>query len=151
MSILHAVGRVLVGSALIADGAGVLKSPEAHEKAAAPWMTKVAERTQIPDRPDIAVKGAAGKLIADGVLVLGMAPRLGGLCAALILAPVTALGYQFWTVKDKDDRAAVRKGFLAHLALLGGAVLVAGGGPKKKVTPKPKDAKKKTTKGSQPK
>lgn len=70
---------------------------------------------------------AAGAMLATGRL-----PRLGGLLAALSLAPTTVVGHAFWEKSDPAERAQHRTQFLKNLAIIGGSLMVAvdtGGRP----------------------
>jgi uncharacterized membrane protein YphA (DoxX/SURF4 family) len=118
----------MIGACLITDGLAALRDPAPHAEVAAPITAQLAKLSSLPDNPVACVRAAGGTLTAAGALVaVGLAPRLAGALAAAVLAPVTALGYQFWTVKqDPERRAQVRAGFLSHLALLGGALAIAG-------------------------
>jgi uncharacterized membrane protein YphA (DoxX/SURF4 family) len=133
MSLIRFLARPMVGASYVADGVDVIRNPDKHVELAAPIIAKVSDvagGVQIP--ATTVVRAAGGQLAGAGVLMsLGIFPRLAAAAAAVILAPVTALGYQFWKISDPTERAQTRQGFLAHLALLGGALLVLASGSKK--------------------
>ncbi|MCL1898286.1 MAG: DoxX family membrane protein [Micrococcales bacterium] len=125
MSFLRFAGRAMLGGALVADGVDALRHPEDHAEAIQPWVAKAAESIPIPDDPVQVSKAAAGGLIAGGAMIAtGVMSRLGACLSSSILSAATALGHPFWKEGDPDTRRQERKGFLMHLAMLGGAVLV---------------------------
>ncbi|MCL2788396.1 MAG: DoxX family membrane protein [Micrococcales bacterium] len=128
MSLLRFAARAMVAGPLVAEGVEALLHPQDHEQVAAPILEKVAGKTPvpIPGTPRDCVRASAGTLIAAGTLAgLGVGTRLAGLAAAGVLGPSTALGYQFWKVKDRKERKAVRQEFLRHLLMTGAALLLA--------------------------
>jgi len=128
MSFIRFAGRALLGGALIADGIDALRHPEDHAQAIEPWVAKAAESVPFANDPVQVSKAAAGGLIAGGAMIAtGVMSRLGACAASSILTGVTALGYPFWQEKDQDARRQVKQGFVMHLAMLGGAVLVLAG------------------------
>ena len=132
MSLIRFAGRAMLGGALIADGIDALRHPTEHTEAIEPWVAKIAESVPLPDDPSQVAKAAAGGVIAGGAMIAtGLLGRLGACLASSVLAVATVVGYPFWTKKDKVERRQMTKGFVMHLAMLGGTVLVLAG-PKKK-------------------
>jgi len=137
MSFIRFAGRAMLGGALIADGVDALRHPEPHAEAVQPWVAKVAESLPIPDDPVQVTKAAAAGVIAGGAMIAsGVMSRLGACVSSSVVAPSIVLGYPFWKEQDQEARRQVLKGFVMHLALLGGTCLVLAG------------SKKKATKGS---
>jgi len=127
----------MLGGALIADGVDALRHPEPHAEAVEPWIAKVAESLPIPEDAVQVTKAAAGGVIAGGAMIAsGIMGRFGACIASSVVAPSVVVGYPFWKEEDPEARRQVLKGFIMHLAMLGGTLLVLAG-YKKKVASKP--------------
>jgi uncharacterized membrane protein YphA (DoxX/SURF4 family) len=115
-----------VAGLFIAEGIDVLRHPEPHVDAVAPIVDRMNGVTLAGMGPAAIVRGTGGGLVASGLLIaLGIAPRLGGAAAAAVLAPATAVGYQFWTKDDPSARRHTRADLLKSAALTGAALLIA--------------------------
>jgi len=127
----------MLGGALIADGVDALRHPEPHAEAVEPWIAKLAESVPIPEDAVQVTKAAASGVIAGGVMIAsGVMGRLGACVASSVVAPSVVVGYPFWKEEDPEARRQVLKGFIMHLAMLGGTLLVLAG-YKKKAAHKP--------------
>jgi uncharacterized membrane protein YphA (DoxX/SURF4 family) len=129
MSILRFQARALIGAAVIADGVDALRRPAAHEQAAAPLVAKLAAATDRDVKAAQAVRATGiGQAVGGGLIAASVAPRLGALVSLLATVPAALFGYRFWEVRDDPvRRAELQRGFFAHLALAGGALLVLAG------------------------
>jgi uncharacterized membrane protein YphA (DoxX/SURF4 family) len=67
---------------------------------------------------------AVTQVVAGGLIASSLAPRLGAVASLAATLPAALFGYRFWEMDDADQRARARRGFFAHIALVGAALLI---------------------------
>jgi putative oxidoreductase len=78
-------------------------------------------------QPDAAVIATGALLLAGGAsIVLGLKPKLGALALVTFLAVVSPVMHDFWNSQDPMQRQFEMVHFMQNLALLGGALALAG-------------------------
>ncbi|MDR2453108.1 MAG: hypothetical protein LBD51_00810 [Bifidobacteriaceae bacterium] len=128
MSIVRIKARALIGAAVIADGVDVLRQPAPHEQVAAPLVAAVGRALgQELQASQVVRASAIAQTVGGSLIASSIAPRLGALASLAATVPAALFGYRFWAVDDADQRAWLRRGFFAHLALAGAALLVLAG------------------------
>jgi uncharacterized membrane protein YphA (DoxX/SURF4 family) len=116
MEYLFLLGRVLFGGFFLFNGYRHLTGASA--------MAPYAASKGIP-APKAAILGSGVLLLLGGLsLVLGVKPKLGILCLALFLLPVTFTMHNYWADKDPQARQMNEIQFHKNLALLGGALML---------------------------
>jgi putative oxidoreductase len=79
--------------------------------------------------PHVTVKLAGILAVAGGLSVaLGVYAQIGALLLVAFLLPVTVMLHRFWGLSDPQAAAMQRIQFEKNVALMGGALLVAGFG-----------------------
>jgi uncharacterized membrane protein YphA (DoxX/SURF4 family) len=133
MAVLRAAARVLLGWVFVRAGLDVLRHPEPRVRTAGPFLEQLRSSLPVwPDDPTMLVRAnAAVQLGAGSLLALGPArvARLAALALAASLVPTTLGGHAFWRHTDPAQRAQQQIHFDKNLAMLGGLLLVALGGP----------------------
>lgn len=78
-------------------------------------------------QPELAVLFSGALLVAGGLSVLfGLWPQIGAACIGLFLVGVTPIMHDFWNVADPAQRMNEMGHFMKNMALLGGAMMLAG-------------------------
>ncbi|MDR0945069.1 MAG: hypothetical protein LBM66_02755 [Bifidobacteriaceae bacterium] len=124
---IRTLSRGLVGAVLAAEGIAVLRRPSTHADSAAAILDPIERATGTEIDATLAVRASGAALTGlAGAVGLGFAPRAAAAASAAILAPATALGYQFWRAHG-EEREAKAAGFFQHLALFAAALAIAAG------------------------
>jgi uncharacterized membrane protein YphA (DoxX/SURF4 family) len=122
---LRAAGRVALAAMFITGGADAMLTP-------GPRAAKAAE-LGVPLDPELAVRLNGAAMLGAGVaLALGIWPRLAAGVLAGTLVPTTLAGHPYWEVEDPAGRRQQRTHFFKNVGLLGGALLVLGGEPRRR-------------------
>lgn len=118
MKIPFLIGRIMFGGFFLHSGIDhFLKKRE---------MAQYAGAKHVPN-PDVAVQ-VSGALLAIGgaSLLLGIKPKYGAAAIIAVLAAVSPTMHAFWSQEDPQARQADMINFAKNLALLGGALALAG-------------------------
>lgn len=107
--------RPLLGATLVAEGVDALRAPEQR--------VRRAQALGMSDPQTLTRAVAGGQVAAGTLLMLNRLPRMSSLVLAATIVPDAATGHAFWTVPDKQERAAQRALFLRDLGLLGGLLM----------------------------
>jgi len=115
---LHKIGRALFGGYFIYSGINHFL----HEK----QLARYAKAKHIP-APDAAVIASGVALIAGGAgMALGVKPKLAAAPIVGFLAAVSPTIHNFWSEGDANERQQNMAHFGKNLALLTGALAIAG-------------------------
>ena len=125
MTIIRRLARPMLAAVFVTGGLSALQKPGPRVNVAAPLVSEVAERTNLPDDPELVVR-ANGALMAIGgaMLATGKFPRVASSLLATSLIPTTLVGHDFWN-KEADAAQADKVQFMKNMGLLGGLVLAA--------------------------
>lgn len=134
MSVIQAVARPLIASIFVVGGFDAATKPEGK---AAPVDKFIKQRlgdraSSLPPSPTLIRADGIAKVLAGTSLALGKAPRLSATVLAASLIPTTVVGHPYWDHDDPAAKAMHRTHLLKNAGLLGGLLLVAFGGRKKK-------------------
>jgi putative oxidoreductase len=122
--LLRRLARPLIAAVSIANGVETLINPKPKIEAATPLLAKAQEVLPPTVSPALVVQaGAAVKIAAGLMLVLGRAPRIAATVLAADLIPSTVAEHPFWAPGAPDTRKAHQQHFLANCGLLGGLLL----------------------------
>jgi putative oxidoreductase len=122
---LRAAGRVALAAMFITGGADAMLEP-------GPRTSKAAE-LGVPLDPELAVRLNGAAMLGAGVaLALGIWPRLAAGVLAGTLVPTTLAGHPYWEAEDAAARRQQRIHFFKNVGLLGGALLVVSGEPRRR-------------------
>lgn len=125
---LRRVARPLLASVFVADGWRAVRHPAAeveHLPQAHATLTSLAEKAPIPLSADLIVRAAgAAKIVAGGLLGLGVAPRAAATVLSVLHLPTVAAANPFWN-SHGEQRKEQLIGFLRDSAVLGGLLLAA--------------------------
>jgi uncharacterized membrane protein YphA (DoxX/SURF4 family) len=122
---LRAAGRVALAAMFITGGADAMLAP-------GPRTSKAAE-LGVPLDPELAVRLNGAAMLGAGVaLALGIWPRLAAGVLAGTLVPTTLAGHPYWEAEDAAARRQQRIHFFKNVGLLGGALLVVSGEPRRR-------------------
>jgi uncharacterized membrane protein YphA (DoxX/SURF4 family) len=122
---LRAAGRVALAAMFITGGADAMLAP-------GPRTSKAAE-LGVPLDPELAVRlNGAAMLGAGAALALGIWPRLTAAVLAGTLVPTTLAGHPYWEIEDPAAQRQQRIHFFKNVGLLGGALLVVSGEPRRR-------------------
>lgn len=117
MSLTRIIGRALLSSVFIRNGAENLRHPDP--------IIKATQGAEIP-MPELAVKLNSGLIIAAGTLMaLGVEPRIMSTTLAASLIPTTVIGHPFWD-RTGQERERQQMHFLKNLALFGALLYISG-------------------------
>ncbi|MDQ2757204.1 MAG: DoxX family protein [Actinomycetota bacterium] len=126
MSIVRRIARPMLAAIFVAGGIDQLRHPGAKVGSASPLLDKVIPALGLPDDKEMLVRANGATMVAAGAMMAtGRLPRVGGLLAALSMAPTTVAGHSFWEKSDPTERAQHRTQFLKNVAIIGGALMVA--------------------------
>lgn len=125
MPVIRRLARPMLAAVFVTGGVAALRQPGPRVDIAAPLVGEVAERTGLPDDPELAVR-ANGALMAIGgfMLATGRFPRVASAILASSLVPTTLVGHAFWNMSGDEERMH-KVQFQKNLGLLGGLVLAA--------------------------
>ena len=116
MQSLFLIGRLLYGGFFLFNGF--------RHFAGAGQMAPYAASRNVP-APRAAILGSGVLLLLGGAsILLGAWPRLGVLCIALFLIPVTFMMHNYWKDTDPQMRMMNQIQFHKNLALLGAALMI---------------------------
>ena len=115
---LYKVGRALFGGYFLYNGINHLVNKR--------QLSKYARSKKVP-KPDAAVVASGLALIAGGTsLILGVKPKIGAAAIVGFLATVSPTIHSFWKDRDAGEKTHNTVDFSKNLALLSGALAVAG-------------------------
>jgi len=118
--------RLLTGSTYVLLGFDALRAPGTRVDQAAEVLSAIRTYVPLPKDDELVVRGnAAVQVLAGGLLVLGIAPRLSALALAGSLVPTTLAGHSYWKLEDPDARKIQRIQFHKNMALIGGLLFAA--------------------------
>jgi uncharacterized membrane protein YphA (DoxX/SURF4 family) len=118
MRVLYGLGRAAFGGFFLYNGIHNLKNMPALQDYAA------AKRMHYPHH---SVKGTGLLLTAAGAsLVFGLKPKLGAAATVCFLAGASVIFHDFWNQEDPATRQAELIQFSKNMALMGGAIAIAG-------------------------
>lgn len=125
---LRRVARPLLASVFVADGWRAVRHPAAeveHLPQAHATLESLADRAPVPLSADLIVRAAgAAKIVAGGLLGLGVAPRAAATVLTVLHLPTVAAANPFWNSQG-ERRKEQLVGFLRDSAVLGGLLLAA--------------------------
>lgn len=112
------IGRLLFGGYFLYNGINHFRQTQA--------LAQYAGAKGVP-KPDLAVKATgAAMLIGGASLLLGIKPKLGAMALIGFLAGVSPIMHDFWRAEDPQQRMNDQINFFKNMALVGGAVALAG-------------------------
>jgi putative oxidoreductase len=118
MTELFLLGRIVFGGFFIYNGI--------HHFTDVSMMAPFVASKGVP-MAETAVIGSGLLLIVGGAAVLlGIWTRIGIACLAIFLIGVTPVMHNFWTIADPMQRMGEMGNFMKNVALLGGALALAG-------------------------
>ncbi|PWD52152.1 hypothetical protein C8046_17385 [Serinibacter arcticus] len=125
---LRRVARPLLASVFVADGWRAVRHPAAeveHLPQARPALTQLADKAPVQLSPDLIVRAAgAAKIVAGGLLGLGIAPRAAATVLTVLHLPTVVAANPFWDATGEKRREHLL-GLLRDSAVLGGLLLAA--------------------------
>ncbi len=133
MGLVRRTAHALLAGLFVSSGLDVFRHPEPRVATATPFFDQLAIVVPLePDERVLAVKAnAAAQAAAGTALALGVAPRLAALTLAASLIPTTLGGHRFWEMEGPAV-AQQRTQFLKNAAILGGLLLAAFSGGRRK-------------------
>jgi len=118
MTVPFLLGRALFGGFFLYNGINHFKQRTA--------LAQYAGSKQVP-LPDAAVMLSGAALAAGGVsIILGVKPKFGAAAVIGFLAGVSPVMHDFWRIEDPSQRMSDMINFSKNMALLGGALALAG-------------------------
>lgn len=129
MSLSRRIARPLLAAAFVYEGVDAILRPDPHVQRFK-RIEPVLEKTGLPPAATADAKllvraSGAVTVVAGTALAIGRAPRSAALTLAALNVPITAVNYQFWTVKDASRKKELRKGFIRGVSLAGGLLVAA--------------------------
>lgn len=126
MKLIRLIARPMLAALFVVSGIDAVKKPAGRAALAGPFLEKLAEKTPIPNDPELLVKVNGAVMAAAGAsLSLSILPRLSAVALVGTLVPTTLAAHPYWTEEDPAVRGQQRVQFLKNLGLLGGLLLVA--------------------------
>jgi putative oxidoreductase len=124
MTVVRRIARPMLAAIFVTSGVDALRHPATRAQVAAPLVTALAGRLDLPDDPELMVRANGATMLAAGTMLgLGKFPRLAALALATALVPTTYAAHAFWTIEDPTARAHQKVQFLKNVGLLGGVLL----------------------------
>lgn len=125
---LRRIARPLLASVFIADGWRAVRHPSQeveHLPQAETALATLVEKAPVPLTPDLIVRAAgAAKIVAGGLLGLGVAPRAAATVLTVLHLPTVVAAHPFWTARGEERREQIL-GLVRDSAVLGGLLLAA--------------------------
>lgn len=126
MALIRRLARPMLSGVFIAGGLSQLKDPARLAPAAEQIATPLAEKTQLPNDPEMVVRiNGAVMLIGGAMLATNKFPRVASVVLAASLIPSTYVGHPFWKEEDEEAAKMHQTQFLKNVGLLGGLILAA--------------------------
>jgi len=132
---VRTLARPAIAALFINGGIQALRRPAPHARTAEPQLGTIASRLHEAgvqaDSQGLVKANGAVQVVAGGMLVLNLAPRIAAIALAGSLVPTTLAVHRFWE-EDGDDRSDQQIHFFKNLAIFGGLVFTAldtGGRP----------------------
>ncbi len=122
MSLFRFIGRIFLAPIFIYGGMDTLRHPTPR--------VQVAERAGAPNADTAVRVNAAVMVIAGGMLLLNILPKLAAVLLAGSLVPTSFAGHQFWKKQGKEQKQQITQ-FLKNTAAIGGLLLFTAQGSKK--------------------
>lgn len=124
MTIVRRIARPMLAAVFVTGGIDALRRPGTRTEMAAPFVSRVADATGLPDDPELMVRAnGATMALAGFMLATGRMPRAASLLLAGSLVPTTVAGHPFWKESDLQARKMQQTQFAKNLGLLGGVLL----------------------------
>jgi putative oxidoreductase len=118
MRIPFLLGRLMFGGYFLYNGI--------HHFQETKMLAQYAGAKGVP-KPSLAVKATgAAMLIGGASILLGIKPKLGAMALIGFLAGVSPIMHDFWKAEDPQQRMNDEINFFKNMALVGGAVALAG-------------------------
>jgi putative oxidoreductase len=118
MKVPFVLGRLLFGGYFLYNGIHHFQETE--------MLAQYAGAKGVP-KPGLAVKATgAAMLIGGASILLGIKPKLGAMALIGFLAGVSPIMHDFWKAEDPQQRMNDEINFFKNMALVGGAVALAG-------------------------
>ena len=118
MKVPFLFGRMLLGGFFVYNGI--------HHFSEHKTLSQYAGQKKVP-APDAAVAVSGGLLLLGGTsILLGVKPKLGAAAIIGFLAGVSPIMHDFWRAEDPNQRINDMINFSKNIALLGGALALAG-------------------------
>ncbi|WP_084219314.1 DoxX family protein [Spirillospora albida] len=126
------MARPFVAAPYIVTGIETLRNPRERATQVGPAVKPVADRIEwMPKDPETLVRIEGAISLGTGALLLtGRFRRLSTLLMAAQLLPALATGHRYWNEDDPDRRASERSHLLKNAGLFG-ALIMAGGNPRR--------------------
>jgi uncharacterized membrane protein YphA (DoxX/SURF4 family) len=112
------IGRLLFGGYFLYNGINHFRQT--------PVLAQYAGSKGVP-KPDLAVRATGAAMLIGGTsLLLGIKPKIGALALIGFLVGVSPIMHDFWKAEDPQQRMNDEINFFKNMALVGGAVALAG-------------------------
>jgi putative oxidoreductase len=112
------IGRLLFGGFFVYNGINHFRQTK--------MLAQYAGAKGVP-KPNLAVMSTgAAMLVGGGSILLGIKPKLGAAALIGFLVGVSPVMHDFWKAEDPQQRMNDKINFFKNMALVGGAVALAG-------------------------
>lgn len=115
---LWLIGRILFGALFVGSGIGHLTSLEGS--------TQYAASKGAPSPKNSVILSGVVFLLGGLMVIFGLFGDLGAFALAVCLIIATAYMHRFWEVTDPQTRQVEMAMFMKNVALIGGALFLAG-------------------------